>query len=129
VLLAFLRSQPEPIVPFSLHQRCAEITSKDEAIEMLSAFPSSSVNVWVSVTAYLHLLALKDHHQAETQGERHEKRLPALEDDARPLNPPSRAEVLASIFAPVLLRDNVDATSHVSLLGKKRFLLLFMGES
>ena len=101
------------------------------------------------MTAYLHLLALKDHRQAETQGERQEKYLPALEDDAWPLNPPSRAEVLgtyqtfffvwemghiclstqASIFAPVLLRDNIDATSHVSLLGKKRFLLLFMGES
>jgi hypothetical protein len=34
VLLAFLRSLPEPIVPFSLHQRCAEITSQDEAIEV-----------------------------------------------------------------------------------------------
>lgn len=100
------------------------------------------------MTAFLHLLALKDHRQAETQGERQEERLSAPEDDARPLNPPSRAEVLgtyqtffvwemdyvclstqASIFASVLLRDNIDATSYVSLLGKKRFLLLFMGES
>ena len=100
------------------------------------------------MTAFLHLLALKDHRQAETKGERQEERLSAPEDDARPLNPPSRAEVLgtyqtffvwemdyvclstqASIFASVLLRDNIDATSYVSLLGKKRFLLLFMGES
>ena len=101
------------------------------------------------MTAFLHLLALKDHRQAETQGKRQEERLSVLEDDTRPLNPPSRAEVLgtyqtfvfvwekdhislstqASIFASVLLRDNIDATSHVSLMGKKRFLLLFMGES
>ena len=101
------------------------------------------------MTAFLHLLALKDHRQAENKGERQEERLSAPEDDARPLNPPSRAEILgtyqtffsfgkwttsayqrkASIFASVLLRDNIDATSYVSLLGKKRFLLLFMGES
>jgi len=38
VLLAFLRSLPEPIVPLSLHQRCAEITNRDEAIEVTVQF-------------------------------------------------------------------------------------------
>jgi len=130
VLLAFLRSLPEPVVPFSLHQHCAEATTdRDAALEMLSAFPPASVNVWISVTAFLHLLALRDHRQAEAQDERPEKR-PSTHENAQPINnTPSRAERLASIFAPVLLRDDVDAASPVSPLGKKRFLLLFMGES
>jgi len=128
VLLAFLRSLPEPIVPLLLHGRCAEITSRGEAMEMLSAFPPSSVNVWISVTAFLHFLALRD-HQAETPDERPDKRPSTPEDDALPPSTPSRAEILASIFAPVLLRDDIDAASPISLLGKKRFLLLFMGES
>lgn len=34
VLLAFLRSLPESVVPSSLHQQCAEITSRDEALEV-----------------------------------------------------------------------------------------------
>jgi hypothetical protein len=34
VLLAFLRSLPESVVPLSLHQRCAESTSRDEALEV-----------------------------------------------------------------------------------------------
>ncbi|KAI0292853.1 hypothetical protein BC826DRAFT_1105265 [Russula brevipes] len=130
VLLAFLRSLPEPVVPFSLHQLCAETTTgRDAALEMLSAFPLASVNVWISVTAFLHLLALRDHRQAEAQDERPEKR-PSTHENAQPTNnTPTRAEILASIFAPVLLRDDVDAASPVSPLGKKRFLLLFMGES
>ena len=35
VLLGFLRSLPESIVPLSLHRRCAEITNRDEAIEVM----------------------------------------------------------------------------------------------
>lgn len=34
VLLTFLRSLPESVVPLSLHQSCAEITSRDEAMEV-----------------------------------------------------------------------------------------------
>ncbi|KAI0251882.1 Endonuclease/exonuclease/phosphatase [Lactifluus subvellereus] len=34
VLLEFFRSLPESIVPFSLHQRCAEVTSRDAAFEV-----------------------------------------------------------------------------------------------
>ena len=34
VLLVFLRSLPESVVPLSLHQRCAESTSRDEALEV-----------------------------------------------------------------------------------------------
>ena len=34
VLLAFLRSLPESVVPLSLHQQCAEIDSRDGALEV-----------------------------------------------------------------------------------------------
>ena len=34
VLLAFLRSLPESVVPSSLHQQCAEISSRDSALEV-----------------------------------------------------------------------------------------------
>jgi hypothetical protein len=34
VLLAFLNLLPESVVPLSLHQRCSEITSRDEALEV-----------------------------------------------------------------------------------------------
>jgi len=95
---------------------------------MLAAFPPASVNVWITVTAFLHLLALRDNnHQAEAQDERPLQR-PLTHENAKP-SPVSRAEILASIFAPVLLRDDIDAASPVSLLGKKRFLLFFMGGS
>ncbi|KAI0280361.1 Endonuclease/exonuclease/phosphatase [Russula aff. rugulosa BPL654] len=71
VLLAFLRSLPESVVPLSLHQRCAECASRDEALEMLSAFPPASVNVWIPLTAFLHLLVLRDRRQAEALSEPH----------------------------------------------------------
>ncbi|KAH9996233.1 Endonuclease/exonuclease/phosphatase [Russula vinacea] len=128
VLIAFLRSLPESVVPSSLHQQCAEISSRDSALEMLSAFPPESVNVWIPLTAFLHLLVLRDHHQAEAPSERPERR-PTAPEDAQPPKPPSRAEILASVFAPVLLRDDIDAASPVSLLGKRQFLLYFMRES
>lgn len=36
VLAAFLRSLPESVVPLQLHQRCSEVTSRDEAFEVRS---------------------------------------------------------------------------------------------
>ncbi|KAI0305102.1 hypothetical protein B0F90DRAFT_1156163 [Multifurca ochricompacta] len=115
VLLAFLDSLPEPVVPLSLHQRCAEVTSRDVAFEMLSLFPPTSVNAWICVTAFLHLLTLKEKD-------------PLSPEDTQPSRSPSRTELLASIFTPILFRDNSDNVSlpPVSPLGKKRFLLLFM---
>ncbi|KAI0258569.1 Endonuclease/exonuclease/phosphatase [Gloeopeniophorella convolvens] len=70
-LLAFLRALPDPVIPTALHARCAEVDSRDAAFEILSLLPSVSVNVWISVTALLHLLVLKSEQQADTQ---HEKR-------------------------------------------------------
>lgn len=57
------------------------------------------------MTAFLHLLALRDHHhlEAEAPSERPEKR-PAAPEDAQPLKHPSRAEILGEciifIFFP-----------------------------
>ncbi|KAH8997936.1 DNase I-like protein [Lactarius akahatsu] len=123
VLLAFLDSLPESVVPPSLHQRCCDVTSRDAAFETLSVFPPSSVNVWISVTAFLHLLTLKSGHPAGVTDERPSS--PTLEV-TRLTDSQSHAETLASVFAPILLRDDIDAPSPVSLLGKKKFLLLFM---
>lgn len=125
VLLAFLDSLPESVVPPSLHQRCCDVTSRDAAFEMLSVFPPSSVNVWISVTAFLHLLTLKSGHPAGVTDESPEPNSPALEV-TRLTDSQSHAETLASIFAPILLRDDIDAPSPVSLLGRKKFLLHFM---
>ncbi|KAH9020036.1 Endonuclease/exonuclease/phosphatase [Lactarius pseudohatsudake] len=125
VLLAFLDSLPESVVPPSLHQQCCEVTGRDAAFEMLSVFPPSSVNVWISVTAFLHLLTLKRGHPAGVTDESPDPSSPALEV-TRLTDSQSHAETLASIFAPILLRDDIDAPSPVSLLGKKKFLLLFM---
>ena len=98
------------------------------------------------MTAFLHLLTLKSQHPAIVGDESPEKGLPALEV-SRPTNSQSHAETLgafpcvcftqkrlssfdpsiaASIFAPILLRDDVDAGLPVSLLEKKKFLLFFM---
>ncbi|KAH9041294.1 hypothetical protein EDB85DRAFT_1470023 [Lactarius pseudohatsudake] len=107
VLLAFLDSLPESVIPPSLYQRCCEVTSRDAAFEMLSLFPPSSVNVWISVTAFLHLLTLKSGHLAGVTDEIPEPSSPALEV-TRLTDSQSHAETLASIFAPILLRDDID---------------------
>ena len=92
------------------------------------------------MTAFLHLLTLKSQHLAKVEDESPEKDSPTLEiTDSQ-----SRAETLgafpfarqrlrssdpsfvASIFAPILLGDDIDTVFPVSLLGKKKFLLFFM---
>ena len=99
------------------------------------------------MTAFLHLLTLKSQPQAKVDSNS-EKGLPGLEV-SRPANSQSHAETLgssslifsrkrvrssdrsiaASIFAPILLRDDMDEAFPVSPLGKKKFLLLFMHET
>jgi len=43
-LLQLLESLPEPIVPVTLHQKCAQISGRDEAFELLDELPSGSAN-------------------------------------------------------------------------------------
>ncbi|RDB17258.1 Inositol polyphosphate 5-phosphatase OCRL-1 [Hypsizygus marmoreus] len=104
-LLHLLDSLIEPVVPERLHSECVQMTSRDEAFELLDAFPAPSVNVWISVTAFLHFIC-----QGSSDSE-----------------PSQKAERIASMFAPVLLRDDVDSPlPPVSPLGKRDFLLYFI---
>ncbi|KAJ7672386.1 DNase I-like protein [Mycena polygramma] len=98
-LLRLLESLPEPLVPVYLHQQCVEMTSRDEAFELLDAFPPAAVNVWISVTAFLHFVC-------QTSAD-----------------PEAKTTKIASIFAPVFLRDD---SSLVSPVGRRNFLLYFI---
>ncbi|EGO27037.1 RhoGAP domain-containing protein [Serpula lacrymans var. lacrymans S7.9] len=107
-LLQLLDSLTEPVVPASLHAKCLEAENRDEAFELLDGFPTESVNVWVSVTAFLHYIS--------QQG-----------SSASSPNQSLRARALASTFAPILLRDDASNTyPRVSPIGKQNFLLFFI---
>lgn len=109
-LVQLLDSLVDPVVPPYLHARCLQMTSRDEAFELLDEFPPESVNVWISLTAFLHYMSLqKLSSQSST-------------------NQAEMAERLATVFASVLLRD--DSTGlyiPVSPIGKRKFLLHFVG--
>jgi len=106
-LLQLLDSLSEPIIPVSLHARCAQITSRDEAFELLGELPSESVNVWISITAFLHFIA-----QQPSVGDSKSSR--------------SKAESLAATFAPVFLRDDTSSYPSISPIRKRDFLLYFI---
>ncbi|KAJ7753891.1 DNase I-like protein [Mycena olivaceomarginata] len=55
-LFRLLDSLPEPLIPVELHLRCSEATNRYEAFELLDALPPTAVNVWISVTAFLHFV-------------------------------------------------------------------------
>ncbi|KAJ7285002.1 DNase I-like protein [Mycena rebaudengoi] len=98
-LLGLLDSLHEPIVPTELHAQCMVSTSRDEAFELLDAFPPAAVNVWISVTAFLHYVC-----QSST-------------------DPVTKTWKIAGIFAPILMRDGVNPVSPV---GRRNFLLYFI---
>ncbi|KAF8128623.1 DNase I-like protein [Boletus edulis] len=109
-LVALLDSLIEPVVPARLHTQCLQARDKDEAFEVLSAFPHESINVWISLTAMLHFIA--------KQG--------ASKDDSNPTST-MKAHRLVSVFAPVLLRDDPTGIHpRASPLGKRGFLLRFI---
>ncbi|KAG2754311.1 DNase I-like protein [Suillus brevipes Sb2] len=109
-LVQLLDSLVDPVVPPYLHVRCLQMTSRDEAFELLDEFPPESVNVWISLTAFLHYMSLqKPPSQSSTDRV-------------------DMAERLATIFAPVLLRDDSTGLhTPVSPIGKRKFLLHFVG--
>lgn len=110
VLVQLLDSLVDPVVPPSLHARCLQMTSRDEAFELLDEFPPESVNVWISLTAFLHYMSLQ-------------KPSSQLSTDKVDM-----AERLATVFAPVLLRDDSTGLyTPVSPIGKRKFLLHFVG--
>ncbi|KAF9552113.1 DNase I-like protein [Agrocybe pediades] len=101
-LLQFLDSLVDPVIPASLHAQCVEMTNRDEAFELLDALPPVSVNVWISLTAFLHFLC------QGTKAELH-------------------AEQIATVFAPILLRDDpASLNPPISPNGKRKFLLYFI---
>ncbi|KAG7095842.1 hypothetical protein E1B28_006537 [Marasmius oreades] len=101
-LIQLLSSLPEGIVPEALHSQCGQVASRDEAFEILDALPPTAVNVWISVTAFLHFIV-----QSSSQ-------------------PEVTAEKIASRFAPILLRDSYGASPSISPLMTHRFLLYFI---
>ncbi|KAL5507754.1 hypothetical protein ACEPAH_5372 [Sanghuangporus vaninii] len=109
-LLRFFQSLPSSVIPASLQERCALITDRDEAFEVLSSeLPNYVLNVWISLTAFLHYVA-----QQRTSV-----------DQEKP-NENIKAVVLACIFAPVLLRDEPGIPVKMTPLAKRRFLLHFI---
>ncbi|KAG8216106.1 hypothetical protein J3R82DRAFT_8109 [Butyriboletus roseoflavus] len=111
-LVSFLNSLIEPVVPARFHAECLQVRDKDEAFEVLNAFPHENINVWISLTAFLHYVAQQDGSM----------------DDSDQTGP-GRAHRLgpAGIFAPVLLRDDPTGVyPRASPVGKRDFLLCFI---
>ncbi|KAF9484055.1 DNase I-like protein [Pholiota conissans] len=101
-LIAFLNSLTESIIPATLHQRCLDMTNRDEAFELLDELSPAAVNVWISITAFLHFICQR-----------------SKEKDL--------AERIATVLAPVLLRDDSNSfVPPISPLRKKKFLLYFI---
>ncbi|KAI0366527.1 DNase I-like protein [Pilatotrama ljubarskyi] len=101
-LLQFLDSLVEPVIPNTLHARCAEMTSRDEAFELLDQLPAVHVNVWISLTAFLHFIGQQEFYR-------------------------NKVERLVAIFTPVLFRDDLSSPTPVSPVGKRAFLRYFLG--
>ncbi|KAJ3862319.1 DNase I-like protein [Lentinula novae-zelandiae] len=53
-LVELLTSLPEYVVPKELHGRCVAVTDRDEAFEVNGIMYMCFLNVWISVTAFLH---------------------------------------------------------------------------
>jgi len=102
-LLRLLESLTEPLIPTSLNVACEQATSRDQGFELLDSFPHASVNVWISVTAFLHYICQQ-----------------CAPDEMRV----DRAKSLAAAFAPVVFRDLPGET--ISPVSKREFILLFI---
>ncbi|KAF8152980.1 DNase I-like protein [Crassisporium funariophilum] len=101
-LLRFLDSLADPIIPASLHPQCLQTSNRDEAFELLDDLPPGSVNVWISVTAFLHFIC----HASEKQ---------------------DHAALVADVIAPILLRDDPSSlTLPISPGNKRKFLMYFI---
>lgn len=100
-LLQLLDALPEPLLPTSLHPRCAEVTSRDEAFELLNELPSVALNVWISVTAVLHYI-IQQSLSASTSNE------------------------LVAKLTSILLRDGTVSQTSTSIVGKRRYLRYFI---
>lgn len=100
LLMKLLDSLPDPVIPGILHPQCIEMANRDEAFELLDAVQPAAVNVWISLTAFLHYLS-------NTSGRE------------------NHAEQLASVWAPILMRDDPSSFSPPISPGQKRNFLLY----
>ncbi|CAK5268023.1 unnamed protein product, partial [Mycena citricolor] len=99
-LVQLLAALPQPLIRPELQLKWfgvdGLVVDRDEAFELLDQMSPVEVNVWISITAFLHYVA---------QGSQ------------------TRVQELASIFTPVLLGDPILGVSPVA---RRRFLLLFI---
>ncbi|EKM78328.1 hypothetical protein AGABI1DRAFT_121436 [Agaricus bisporus var. burnettii JB137-S8] len=101
-LLELLDSLMEPVVPPVLHSRCVQTKSRDEAFELLDVLQPPAVNVWITLTAFLHFICQSS-------------------------SDPSYPEKIADIFTPVLMKDGPEPTAvPISPIKKRRFILQFI---
>ncbi|XP_006455161.1 hypothetical protein AGABI2DRAFT_187599 [Agaricus bisporus var. bisporus H97] len=101
-LLELLDSLMEPVVPPVLHSRCVQTKSRDEAFELLDVLQPPAVNVWITLTAFLHFICQSS-------------------------SDPSYPEKIADIFTPVLMKDGPEPTTvPISPIKKRRFILQFI---
>ncbi|THV02214.1 DNase I-like protein [Dendrothele bispora CBS 962.96] len=111
-LLQLLDSLTECIVSTSLHAQCVSPVSRDEAFEVLDSFPQATVNVWISVTAFLHYVV-------QTSPD-----------------PESKAQRIATVFAPVFFglfrkdsnpsASSATSTPAITPLQSQAFILHFI---
>ncbi|KAF9531074.1 Endonuclease/exonuclease/phosphatase [Crepidotus variabilis] len=100
-LLRLLNSLPEAVIPSHLHPRCLEMSNRDEAFEVLDELHPAAVNVWISVTAFLHFVSQ------------------SLKEE--------QVRRIASVLAPILLRDDItSAALPIPPNEKSKFLMYFM---
>ncbi|KAK0459184.1 DNase I-like protein [Desarmillaria tabescens] len=105
-LLALLSALPESVMPRGVD--ILNVTDREAAFEVLETLPTANVNVWISVTAFLHYIAQEDDVKDPDAGEGPKQN--------------EKAARIAAIFAPVLVRD-VNETSPVR---KWEFLMDFI---
>ncbi|KAI6002138.1 DNase I-like protein [Pisolithus albus] len=110
-LVAFLDSLVDSVIPPSLHARCLQAKDREAAFELLDEFPRGSINVWISLTAFLHYVC--------------QQRSASEKDGSQSIR--DQALRLAMFFAPILLRDDPSGEfPRVSPIGKRDFLLYFI---
>ncbi|KIM24328.1 hypothetical protein M408DRAFT_234635 [Serendipita vermifera MAFF 305830] len=105
-LIYFLDSLVEPIVPESVHVLIGSSDSEDDG-EFLDALPHVSVNVWVTLFAFLQFAS----NQSGVA-------IPEID----------QADRIAATFAPILIRDRPDMNPEYRLspLQKRAFLKRFL---
>ncbi|KAK0454454.1 DNase I-like protein [Armillaria borealis] len=102
-LSALLSALPESVMPRSVD--ILNVTDREAAFEVLEALPTANVNVWISVTAFLHYIAQENEPDTGEEPKQNEK-----------------AARIVAIFAPVLLRD----VNEAGPVRKWEFLMYFI---